>query len=230
MPGQQLYDEAGAWAAFVVQAVLRGPRHLRSQVIDLAVHEVAFFKQLGQDLFGVTGAIKSRQTNFGAPPSGIWQCIDGRVDVAVHAPGQWDTFVELVGRPPVLADPIYRDRTMRVKLFDLLNEIVAGLLSTWRAADFVEAGQAAGLPCALAQTPGEFVLRQRSSVRRSLTTSCREVTGTFELPGAPYVASPPLIGFRRSAPRLGEHNEAVYVGELGRSPDELQRWRADGLI
>ncbi len=77
MPGQQFYDEAGIWAAFLVQATLRGPRRLWAQVIDLSVHEVGLFNKLGTEQYGLAGHIKTRATNFGPPPGGIWQCRDG---------------------------------------------------------------------------------------------------------------------------------------------------------
>jgi len=32
------------------------------------------------------------------------------------------------------------------------------------------------------------------------------------------------------APLPGEHNEEVFVGLLGHSPDDLARWRAEGVI
>jgi len=50
------------------------------------------------------------------------------------------------------------------------------------------------------------------------------------MPGPPYVASPSLIAYRRSAPRRGEANDELYVDELGHSMQELERWRSDGLI
>ncbi|MHB8464457.1 MAG: CoA transferase [Acidimicrobiales bacterium] len=230
MPGQQLYDEAGIAAAFLVQATLRGQHHPRSQVIDHSVHEAGLFKQLGQEPYSLRGRIKTRQTNFGAPPSGIWKCADGLVDIAVHTPQQWDVFLELVGRPDQLTDPIYRERKMRIQLFDLVGENVADLLSSRSATQFVTAGQAAGLPCALTHTGAEFVESDQLRARQFLTTSSREGTGVVELPGRPFASDPELTGFRRSAPRLGEANEDVYVGELGHSRDELTCWRADGLV
>ncbi len=32
------------------------------------------------------------------------------------------------------------------------------------------------------------------------------------------------------APLPGEHNEEVFVGLLGYSPDDLARWRAEGVV
>jgi len=230
MPGQQFYDEAGIWAAFLVQATLRCPRELRSQVFDLSVHEVGWFNKLGTEQYDLAGRIKTRATNFGPPPGGIWRCRDGSVDIGAHSAHHWDLFVDLVGRPDVLTDPIYRDRVMRVQLFDVLTDIIADLLSTRGAAQLVEAGQAAGLPCALTQTPAEFVQDPQPTDRGYFIGSSRVGTGSIRIPGPPFISSPPTIAYRRSAPRLGEDNEQVYLHELGHRARDLERWRADGLV
>ncbi len=230
MPGQQFYDEAGIWAAFLVQATLRGPRRLWGQVIDLSVHEVGLFNKLGTEQYGLAGHIKSRATNFGPPPGGIWRCRDGFLDIGAHSAHHWDLFVDLLGRPDVLSDPIYRDRVTRVQLFDLLTDIIVEVLATRSAREFVVAGQAAGLPCALTQTPAQFVQDPQPAARDFFIESSRPGTGSLRIPGPPFVSDPSLIAYRRPAPRLGEANEQVYDHELGHSVGELERWRADGLV
>ena len=35
---------------------------------------------------------------------------------------------------------------------------------------------------------------------------------------------------RHSGPRLGEHNEEVYVGRLGHSKSELEQLKREGVI
>jgi crotonobetainyl-CoA:carnitine CoA-transferase CaiB-like acyl-CoA transferase len=230
MPGQQFCDEAGVWAAFLIQAVLRSPPDVRSQVIDHSVHEVGLFYKLGQEPYSLNGGIKTRVTNFGPPPSGIWRCSDGFLDVASHSDHHWDIFVDLVGRPEVLVDPMYRDRTMRIQLFDLLTEIIADLLSTRSAKEFVESGQSAGLPCALMQTGDQFVLEEQARGRGFFIQSSPGESGAFDMPGAPFLSAPPMINYHKAAPILGEANEDVYVHQLGHSIEELARWRSDGLV
>ncbi len=230
IPGQQLYDEAGAWAAFLMQAVLRSPPACRSQVIDHSVHEVGLFHKLGSEQYVVNGRIKTRETNFGPPPGGIWKCRDGSLDVGAHSPHHWDLFVDLLGRPEVLSDPLYRDRDMRVQLFDLLTEVISGLLSTLSARELVEAGQSAGLPCALSQSGAQFVQEEQAHQRGYFVRSSRQGTGSFDMPGPPFLAEPSLIAYHRSAPHLGEANQDLYVHELGHSIRDLERWRSDGLI
>jgi crotonobetainyl-CoA:carnitine CoA-transferase CaiB-like acyl-CoA transferase len=230
LPGQQFYDEAGLWAAFLVQAVLRCPADLRSQVIDHSVHEVGLFNKLGTEQYDLDARIKTRATNFGPPPGGIWRCRDGLLDVGAHAAHHWDIFVDLLGRPDVLADPMYGDRMMRVQLFDLLTEVIADLLSTRSAQEFVEAGQAAGLPCALTQTAAQFVQHEQPRARGFFIGACRDEAGSFDIPGPPFASVPGMIAYHTSAPRLGEANEEMYCDELGHSKESLERWRSDGLV
>jgi len=230
MPGQQFCDEAGAWAAFLIVATLQGPPSLRRQVIDQSIHEVGLFYELGQPPFSASGQIRTRVTNFGVPPSGIWRCRDGLVDIAAHSDHHWGIFIELLGRPDVLTDPIYRDRGMRIQLHDLLTDVVGELLAVRAAAEFVDAGQAAGLPCALMQTPAQYVQGEQPRVRGFFVESDPGAPGSFEMPGAPFVSSPPLTSFRRSAPTLGESNREVYLDELGHSAAELEQWRSEGLV
>lgn len=230
MPGQQFCDEAGLWGAFLIQSILRASPRLRDQVIDLSVHEVGWFNKLGTEQYGLSGNIKTRATNFGPPPGGIWKCRDGLLDIGAHAAHHWDIFVDLLGRPDVLSDPIYRQRSMRIQLYDLLTELIADLLADRSATEFVAAGQAAGLPCALTQTPSEFLGDPQPKARGFFIPSTRKGTGTFAIPGAPFHSAPSLHTFDRSAPSLGEANHDVYVDALGHSEEELDRWRADGLI
>jgi crotonobetainyl-CoA:carnitine CoA-transferase CaiB-like acyl-CoA transferase len=230
MPGQQFYNEAGIWSAFLVQATLRSPRELRGQVIDLSIHELGLFNKLGTEQYGLAGQIKTRATNFGPPPGGIWQCRDGLVDIGAHSDRQWAAFVDLLGRPDVLSDPMYRDRVMRVQLFDVLTGVIAEQLSTWSVGDFIAAAQAAGLPCAVTQSPAQFTEHPQPTARGFFVPSSRAGTGSVSLPGRPFLSEPPLIAYRRPAPALGEANEEVYLRDLGYPPRELERWRSDGLV
>lgn len=230
MPGQQFCDEAGAWAAFLILTSLQGPPSMRSQTIDQSIHEVGLFYELGQVSFAAAGLVTTRVTNFGVPPSGVWPCRDGLVDIAAHSDRHWGIFVDLVGRPAVLADPMYEDRSMRIALHDLLTELIAPLLCDRDASAFADAAQSAGLPCALMQSPAQFALSEQPRHRGFFVESEPGAAGSFEMPGAAFVSSPPMTSFRRPAPRLGEANPEVFLGLLGHREEQLARWQDDGLV
>jgi crotonobetainyl-CoA:carnitine CoA-transferase CaiB-like acyl-CoA transferase len=228
-PGQQLYDESGLHAAMMIQSLLL--RHdTEAQSIDVSAHEVGWFHKISLERYGMQGRIATRETNFGPPPGGIWQCKDGLIDIATHALSHWGIFLEVIDRPAVLMDPIYEDRGMRVQLYDMLTEMIAELLSTKSAKELVERGQAAGLPCALMYTPDEFLDDIQPRERGFFVESTRDGTGTFEMPGRPFRARPDLLSYRRPAPSLGEHNEEIYVEELGCGRSDLASWSMNELI
>jgi crotonobetainyl-CoA:carnitine CoA-transferase CaiB-like acyl-CoA transferase len=230
MPGQPLFDESGLWAAALVQAALLGSGPRRTDVIDHSAHEVALFHQLGQSPYTLAGEVKTRATNFSAPPSGVWRCRDGSVELAVHSPRQWEQFLEVTGRPPVLCDHLYRDRRMRVLLHDLLTELITGLMAQREVVEFVSAAQAAGLPCSKVQGPAEFAADPQADARGFFVTTDPAGTGPVVMPGAPFRSDPQLVRHRCSAPGLGEANREIYMGELGHSSVELQSWGDDGLL
>ena len=230
MPGQQLYDLASTRAAIDVEAVLTSPRRPSREVIDIAVHNLGAWQLLMIERYAMIGRLQNRATNFGPPPGGLWECRDGFVDIAAHAPHHWDLFVELLGSPDDISEETFREREMRTMLFDVLTEMIEVHMRQQSAADFVERGQALGLPCALLYTPEEFLDDVQPRERGTLVGVEHEVLGPLRLPG-PCVPGPgPLMAYRRPAPRLGGANTDIYVGELGFEPADLKEWADRDLI
>jgi crotonobetainyl-CoA:carnitine CoA-transferase CaiB-like acyl-CoA transferase len=57
-----------------------------------------------------------------------------------------------------------------------------------------------------------------------------ELGQSFRYPGAfARFSATPIDGFRRP-PRIGEHNQAVYVDELGYTRSQLEQWRQRGVV
>ena len=56
------------------------------------------------------------------------------------------------------------------------------------------------------------------------------VYGRLKTTGTPLKLSETPGRVRWLAPMPGEHNEEIFVGLLGHSPEDLARWRAEGVI
>ena len=54
--------------------------------------------------------------------------------------------------------------------------------------------------------------------------------GALRVPGAPYRHSETPWKIRRSAPRVGEHNDAVYGRELGVPAETLRAYGEAGIV
>ncbi len=230
MPGQQLYDQTGTRAAMMIQVALQRTADIGPQNIDVSVHEVGTWEKLMLERYGQAGRITTRQTNFGPPPGGIWKCTDGYVDIAANAPRHWSVFLDVVGRPENLSDPIYEDRTMRVQLFDLLTNIIADHLSLMSTQDVIERGQVLGLPCAPLYTPAKFLQDIQPAAPELFLEFPSSTLGHIRMPGRPFKASPDFLSFRREAPQLGQHNDDIFIDELGHSAVDLARWRQSGVV
>jgi crotonobetainyl-CoA:carnitine CoA-transferase CaiB-like acyl-CoA transferase len=230
MPGQQVYDKAGIRAAAMIQAELLRRDDIGPQNIDLSIQEVSSWEMLLRERFAQSGRITTRETNFGPPPGGVWECLDGAVDIAAHAPRHWDIFLDVIGRPEDLTESLYAERSMRVQLFDLLTNLISPHLKTMSAQEFVERGQAQGLPCALMYSPAQFLQDKQPVTRGFWIQTDAPGLGRITIPGRPYQSQPESLSFRRSAPAFGEHNREIYVNELGHSDEELRKWVRDGLV
>ena len=53
---------------------------------------------------------------------------------------------------------------------------------------------------------------------------------SITFPGPPYRLSQTPVAYRRPAPRIGEHNDAIWVQELGISADDLAVYAAEGAL
>jgi crotonobetainyl-CoA:carnitine CoA-transferase CaiB-like acyl-CoA transferase len=230
MPGRQLWDEAGVRAAVCIVAALHERPRVGGQVLDVAAHEVMASQDDMIHRFSVAGLVMQRKANFAPPPSGTWTVADGVIDIAVNTPGHWEAFVKTMGSPPELTDEMWRDRAMRVQLHDVLAETVGRLLATRQREELIAEGQANGMPCSALNTPEEFLADQRIDERRPLGTMTHPNLGRCEVPGAPIHIDESFHQRDLVSVPAGTHTAEVFVDELGHSPDELARWREDGLV
>jgi len=231
IPGLQHWDDTGAHAAVSILAALRNRAAVGGQTIDISALEVGATRDFAFDRYDVEGMVFDRSVGVGYPPTGTWQCADGPFDVAAHQLRHWDAFLDMLDRPVELSDPSLQDVLVRREIFDGLQDAISKLMASRRRADLLERGQAAGLPCAVLNTPAEFVADEQLAAREYfVTVSGNQGGGEVRMPGAAFKSSPELFAITRAAPGLGEHNHEVFVGELGHSSDELAAWRDDGLV
>jgi crotonobetainyl-CoA:carnitine CoA-transferase CaiB-like acyl-CoA transferase len=230
-PGRQQWDEAGAHAVLAVLAALWCADRVGGQVIDISVHEVGSLKDFLVERYAAEGkAAWGRALLVGVPPTGVYQCVDGPFDVAAHQTHHWEAFLTMLGHPDELSEPSLADAVVRRDLFDGLLEIIQGLVGDRKRGELVELGQAAHLPCSMLLTPAEFAHDDHIVARHTLVPTPTAGSRTVDMPGPAHRSEPSAVVPRRAAPRLGEHNHEIYVGQLGHTDAEMHGWREDGLV
>jgi crotonobetainyl-CoA:carnitine CoA-transferase CaiB-like acyl-CoA transferase len=164
MPGIAVLDEAGTHAAICIVAALRR-RAAGGQVIDVAVQEVLAGEMHALQRFALAGVVNRRGAGAVIPPAGTWECSDGLIELQVWQPNQWDAFVALLGSPPELSNPAWRDRAERQKAADAIRPVVAAALKPAKTLEIWKAAQAARIPSSPVNTLRDFLADEQVAAR-----------------------------------------------------------------
>jgi len=163
---------------------------------------------------------------FFAPVS-VYPTQDGYVYIAVGNDRQWEALTQLPGFES-LADEAYRRNAGRIADVHDLNERMTQRTRLVKTADIITNLNGIGVPVSRVNTLPEVL--EEPLLQKALTRAHDPRTGT-------ELILPPLaeIGDNYAStlafpPRLGEHNEAIYGGVLGRDTQQLAAWKERGII
>ena len=154
-------------------------------------------------------------------PAGIYRCQDGWLGVTTVTPSQWRSLCSMLDLPELGSDPRYQVSINRLEDADSLDAVIGPRLLERTALEWVEAGQAARVPLAVAPTPAELFELDQFRARAAWAVAEHPDQGRFSTPGTPFRLhrTPAAPGGR--APRLGEHGGSVSEAPVARqAPSE----------
>ena len=231
IPGNQMYDVAGIHAAYGILVALRNRPVVGGQFLDMSVHEVMASQNHSILNYAALGSITRRTGGAqAAPPSGTWRTKDGLVEINVVQPGHWAGFPQLFNSPQELMDPRWADRDQRSAHAAEFRKILEPYFLDGAKGEIADRAQALHIPAAPINTIRDYIEDAHTRARDSFVSVTHPSLGTYQMPGAPYLVSEPIWSIRRPAPSLGEHNEAIYIDELGFSATQVASWRASGVV
>jgi CoA:oxalate CoA-transferase len=208
----------------------------RGQFVDVSESDVLAILLAGYGIptyiyRGVTGIRAGRHMSLGLYPNAVFECRDGFVCIDCPQLAQWNRLLEVMGSPPWVNEPRYRDRRQVTEQYP---QEVDTLMAPWlmardKSTIFAET-QAQRIPVGPVNTMRDVIDDAQLRARQYFATVERDDTGPLTYPGAPYRLSRTPWSIRRPAPHLGEHNEEIYGGRLGVSRQELILLGQTGII
>jgi crotonobetainyl-CoA:carnitine CoA-transferase CaiB-like acyl-CoA transferase len=169
--------------------------------------------------------------SLGLYPNAVFECQDGFVCIDCPQLAQWNRLLEVMGNPPWVSEPRYRDRRQITEQYPQeVDALMASWLMAREKATIVAETQAQRIPAGPVNTMKDVVEDTHLRDRQYFTSVERDDTGLLTFPGAPYRLSQTPWTIRRPAPHLGEHNETIYAGRLGVSREELLLLGRTGII
>jgi crotonobetainyl-CoA:carnitine CoA-transferase CaiB-like acyl-CoA transferase len=211
---------AGMYGAAGVLTALRvAEREGRGQVIDLSLFEPIFSTIASEAAkFKLTGepTLRSGNQSSHTAPRNIYECNDGKfVAMSGSMQSMAMRIFETIGRPELKSDPRFKSNAARVANRDELDTIIGAFMrersQSQNLALFEAAGVTVGPVCSVADLVDHPFIRGREAIVEIEDAEMGSVPMHNIIPR--LSASPG--GFRRPAPRLGEHTDEI-LSELDR--------------
>jgi formyl-CoA transferase len=175
---------------------------------------------------------RSGNASGGGQPGWAVKCAPGGpndyIYVIVQPPG-WAPIAKLIGRPELAEDPEWATPEARLpkldKMFQLIEEW-SSRLSKW---DALAELNALNVPCGPILSTRELIEDASLADNNMVVTVDHPERGSFKTVGCPIKLSDSPVKVETS-PLLGQHNEDVYVRELGLDPQRLAELKTNGVI
>jgi crotonobetainyl-CoA:carnitine CoA-transferase CaiB-like acyl-CoA transferase len=218
----------------VCAALYRREKSGRGQRIDVPMFESLLQTVMGEHMGGYTYVPEAGEQRG---PIGYarmlakerlpYETKDGYVCVLVYNDKQWRAFFALIGRPELLADPRYATPTARSQNFDESNRLVAEAMRTRSTAEWIEALEAADIPVQRMNSLSDIVTDPHLAAIGYFREVEHPSEGRIRSMAVPSEWSESAPGYRRHAPRLGEHTREV-LREAGLADSAIEQLIAAG--
>jgi crotonobetainyl-CoA:carnitine CoA-transferase CaiB-like acyl-CoA transferase len=217
----------------VLAALAHRDRTGEGQAIDMALLDVqvAMLANVGSNYLA-SGAAPQRWGNAhqNIVPYQAFQTSDSWIIVAVGNDGQFRKFVEAGGRPELADDPRFATNPERVRHREVLVPLIAEMVKTRGKREWIEALEAAGVPCGPINDVSEVFENEQVRARGMRVETPHPSGATAPLVRNPIrmSATPPEV--RSAPPTLGEHTDAVLRDVLGYDEAAIAALRGKSVI
>ncbi|MCW5635353.1 MAG: CoA transferase [Rubrivivax sp.] len=221
---------------YATVAILAALRHRdatgQGQAIDMALldTQVAMLANLGANYL-VTRQAPRRAGNAhqNIVPYQVFEVADGHLILAVGNDTQFERFCRVAGCPELARDERFARNAGRVRHREVLVPMLAERLRTRTRVDWLEALEAAGVPCGPINDLADVFADPHVRARGMTVTMAHPLTPKLELVASPIKLSATPVTVRRAPPLLGQHTEEVLL-EFDLSREEIALLRARAVI
>jgi formyl-CoA transferase len=175
---------------------------------------------------------RSGNASGGGQPGWAVKCSPGGPNdylyVIVQPPG-WAPIAKLIGRPELAEDPEWSTPAARLPKLDKMFQLIEEWSSRLTKWDALAELNALNVPCGPILSTKELIEDASLADNNMVVTVDHPERGSFKTVGCPIKLSDSPVKVETS-PLLGQHNEDVYVRELGLAPERLAELKTQGVI
>ncbi len=207
----------------ICAALFRRERSGSGQRIDVPMFESLLQSVMGEHMGGYTF-----QPQLGDPGYARmlvkerrpYETSDGHICVLVYTDKQWKAFLERAGKPELIADPRFATQEGRSRNYDAASALIAEEMKTRSTADWLALLEHADIPVQRMNSLRDVVEDPHLSAIGYFRDVEHPSEGRIRTMAVPSEWSESQPGYRRHAPRHGEHTREI-LGEAGYSARDI---------
>ncbi len=163
-----------------------------------------------------------------AAPMGLFKTADGVVNLAASGEATFAALCRVLGLDDLPTDPRFAGRARKANRA-ALNALIEAVTVTMPTAHWVEALNAAGVPCGPVNTIDEVFADPQVEHLQMARPVTHPRLGELNLVGQPIAMAGVDGSLRSAAPEVGGQAEAV-LADYGFTPAEIEELRAAGVV
>jgi len=217
----------------ILAAITHRERTGQGQYIDAALLDtiVAFNANQISSYFAA-GKIPVRWGNAHAQvvPYEVFPTADGHIILAVGNDSQFASFCQAAGCAELAQEPRFKTMSQRIIHRGELIPLITEVMRTRSKGEWIQALEAANVPCGPINNMKEVFEDPQVRHRKLRVDMPHPSGGTASVVRSPLRLSETPVEYRLAPPTLGQHNEEILKGLLGRSDADLQKLKAAGIV
>ncbi len=225
----------GLYAAIGILAALNArDKTGKGQLVDLALLDVTLASMTNIAQYYLTsGNAPKRYGNAHSTivPYQAFEAKDGHMVVAVGNDHQFRKFAGALGKQEWAGDPRFVHNSARVQNRDTLIPLIAKIIKTKNAGEWVSIMQDIDVPAAPVNAIDQvFALDQIAAREMKIEMPHPSSPTPIKLVGSPFHLSETPVSYRLPPPVMGQHTDEVLQGILGLAAGDLAKLKADKII
>ena len=204
------------------------------QDVDVSLFDIAFFTTQATGallLYHIFGELRTQVGNCGFQTyGGCFEAKDGWVMIAPPTNLIWKRFVEAIGRDEMAYDPKFMSDMHRFKNAKFIDPVVTEWVAQRTVEEVTGTLKKARVPCSVVNTVDKLIDDPQVKANGMINIFKHRGLGAIPLPGIPIKLSKSPGNIKSISPKIGEHNEEVYIKLMGLSPEEFDQLKKNSII
>lgn len=205
----------------------------KGQVVDVSLYESAV--SILVSMIPTYHQIKTIPKRVGngdryATPANAFETKNGWVYMLASNQGLWEKLCKLMDREDLLRKDHLKTVHDRLKNKDEVNSIVKDWVFHFERDELIELLNEKGIPCAPIQDVSDILYDEHLKIREQIITVNHPKAGPVAMSGVTIKLSDSPGKIRYGIPLIGQHNEEIYLNELGFKTEEYEELTNQGVI